>query len=248
MSAPDKEPQPLDSTSGKRGYIRTCVRCGVTLYGVGRRAKYCPECRAEVNREMAMDYRSRNPEKVRAAYERQKEAARTQVYCQRCGCEIDDPKPQQKWCQDCKKAVKAQQSRQSYIRRHEAAPATKQLICQRCGQSFEVPSAGYARAKYCLACRPIVESEQHASSYERKKSARTFAGPYMTNPRPADVATRAAAKTQVGEDRLRLLSNVADWAGITYGKLMLKSQAEREVLILEYKEYKAANGGTTDEA
>lgn len=236
-----KETQPLGSRSGKRGYIRTCVRCGVTLYGVGRRAKYCPECRAEVNREKAMDYRSRNPEKVRAAYERQKEAARTQVYCQRCGVEIKDARPQQKWCADCHKAVKAQQSRQSYIRRHEAAPATKQLICQRCGQSFDVSSAGYARAKYCPACRPIVESEQHAASYERKKSARTFAGPYMTNPRPADVAARAAAKAQVGEDRLRLLSNVADWAGISYGQLMLKSPAAREALILDYK---AAKGGT----
>ena len=241
MSAPDKEPHPLGSTSGTRGYIRTCVRCGVTLYGVGRRAKYCPECRAEVNREMAMDYRVRNPEKVRAAYERQKEAARTQVYCQRCGVEIKDARPQQKWCADCKKAIKAQQSRESYIRRHEAAPDTKQLICQRCGQPFEVPSAGYARAKYCPACRPIVESEQHAASYERKKSARTFAGPYMTNSRPADVAARAAAKAQVGEDRLRLLSNVADWAGISYGQLMLKSPAAREALILAYK---AAKGGT----
>ena len=244
MSAPAKEPQSLGSTSGKRGYIRVCVRCGVPLYGVGRRAKYCPECRADVNREMAMDYRTRNPEKVRAAYERRKEAARTQVYCQRCGCEIDDPKPQQKWCQDCKKAIKAQQSRESYIRRHEAAPATKQLICQRCGQYFDVPSACYTRAKYCLACRPIVESEQRAASYERKKSARTFAGPYMTNPRPADVATRAAAKAQAGEDRLRLLSNVADWAGITYGKLMLKSQAEREELI---QAYKAAKEGESNE-
>lgn len=239
-----KEPQPMGSTSGKRGYIRTCVRCGITLYGVGSRAKYCPACRAEVNREKALDYRTRNPEKVRAAYERRKEAARTQVYCQRCGCEIDDPKPQQKWCPDCKMAVKAQQSRQSYLRRHNAAPATKQLICQRCGQSFEVRSASYARAKYCLACRPIVESEQHAASYERKKSARSFAGPYITNPRPADVATRAAAKAQVGEDRLRLLSNVADWAGISYGQLMLKSPAEREALILAYK---AAKGCVTHE-
>ena len=248
MSAPAKEPQSLGSTSGKRGYIRVCVRCGVPLYGVGRRAKYCPECRADVNREMAMDYRTRNPEKVRAAYERRKEAARTQVYCQRCGCEIPNATHRQKWCPDCIRAIKSQQSRQSYIRRHEVAPATKQLICQRCGQSFDVSSAGYARAKYCPACRPIVQSEQHAASYERKKSARTFAGPYMTNSHPADVAARASAKAQAGEDRLRLLSNVADWAGITYGKLMLKSQAEREALILEYKEYKAANGGTTDEA
>src|SRR5699024_7802925 len=123
------------------------------------------------------------------------------------------------------------------------------LICKRCGQPFEVPSAWcYARAKYCPACRPVVKAEQHAASYERKKAARSFAGPYMTNPRPADVATRAAAKSQAGKDWLRLLSNVADWAGITYGKLMLKSPSAREALILEYKEYKAANGGTTDEA
>ena len=68
MSAPDKEPHPLGSTSGTRGYICTCVRCGVTLYGVGRRAKYCPKCRADVTREKVMDYMTRNPEKVRAAY------------------------------------------------------------------------------------------------------------------------------------------------------------------------------------
>ena len=176
-----------------------------------------------------------------SAARRRQSDTRMPVYCQRCGCEIPNATRRQKWCQDCKKAIKAQQSRQYYIRRHEAAPATKQLICQRCGQSFDVSSAGYARAKYCPACRPIVESEQHAASYERKKSARTFAGPYMTNPRPADVATRAAAKAQVGEDRLRLLSNVADWAGISYGQLMLKSPAAREALILGYK---AAKGGT----
>ena len=244
MSAPAKEPQPLGSISGTRGYICTCVRCGVTLYGVGRRAKYCPKCRADVNREKVMDYMTRNPEKVRAAYERRKAATWTPVYCQRCGCEIPNATNSQKWCPDCKMAVKAQQSRQSYLRRHEAAPAAKQLICQRCGQPFEVPSACYTRAKYCLACRPIVESEQHAASYERKKSARSFAGPYMTNPRPADIATRASAKAQAGEDRLRLLSNVADWAGITYGKLMLKSQAEREALILAYK---AAKEGESNE-
>ena len=175
---------------------------------------------------------------------KRKADTRMPVYCQRCGCEIPNATNSQKWCQDCKKAIKAQQSRQSYLRRHNAAPATKQLICQRCEQPFEVPSAGYARAKYCPACRPIVESEQHAASYERKKSARSFAGPYMTNPRPADVATRAAAEAQVGEDRLRLLSNAADWAGITYGKLMLKSQAEREELI---QAYKAAKEGESNE-
>ena len=149
MSAPDKEPQPLGSTSGKRGYIRVCVRCGVTLYGVGRRAKYCPECRADVNREMAMDYRTRNPEKVRAAYERQQAAAKTPVYCQRCGCEIVNATThRQKWCPDCKKAIKSQQSWQSYIRRHKTAPATKQLIdLSALWAAFRGPICGLCQSK-----------------------------------------------------------------------------------------------------
>ena len=46
-----KEVQPLGSRSGKRGYIRTCVRCGVTLYGVGWHTMYCLTCRDEVRRE-----------------------------------------------------------------------------------------------------------------------------------------------------------------------------------------------------
>ena len=51
MSAPAKEPQSLGSISGTRGYIRTCVRCGVALYGVGRRAKYCSECHWCIHRD-----------------------------------------------------------------------------------------------------------------------------------------------------------------------------------------------------
>lgn len=232
-----KEPQPLGSTTGKREDVRICVRCGKELQMAGRNAKYCLLCRGEVYRERARAYRASHRASANTGAGLSAQKIR---FCQRCGVEIKDARPQQKWCADCHKAVKAQQSRQSYIRRHEAASATKQLICQRCGQPFQVPSACYTRSKYCLACRPIVESEQRAASYERKKSARSFAGPYMTNSRPADVATRAAAKAQVGEDRLRLLSNVADWAGISYGQLMLKSQAEREALIMAYK---TANGG-----
>ena len=60
MSAPAKKPQPLGSTSGKRGYIRVCVRCGVTLYGVGRRAMYCPECR-----RIAANEKSRQRERLK---------------------------------------------------------------------------------------------------------------------------------------------------------------------------------------
>lgn len=55
MSAPAKETQPLGSRSGKRGYIRTCVRCGRELRGVGGSTKYCPDCRADVNREQTRE-------------------------------------------------------------------------------------------------------------------------------------------------------------------------------------------------
>ena len=50
-----KERQPLGSRSGKRGYIRICVRCGRELRGVGGSTKYCPDCRADVNREHARE-------------------------------------------------------------------------------------------------------------------------------------------------------------------------------------------------
>lgn len=63
----------------------------------------------------------------------------------------------------------------------------------------------------------------------------------MTHSRSADVAARASVKAQAGENRLRMLSNAAIWAGISYGELMLKSPAEREALILAYKTEK---GGT----
>lgn len=62
-----KEPQPLGSRSGKRGYIRTCVRCGKQLLGVGRSTKYCLECRRIVaieksrQRERLKRERARHP-------------------------------------------------------------------------------------------------------------------------------------------------------------------------------------------
>ena len=69
MSAPAKEPQPLGSRSGKRGYIRICVVCGKRLQGVGRRTMYCPECRAEVIRT-----KSRERSRRRRAFELEQKA------------------------------------------------------------------------------------------------------------------------------------------------------------------------------
>ena len=116
-----------------------------------------------------MDYKTRNPEKVRAAYERRQAAVRTPVHCKRCGCEIPNATRRQKWCPDCIKAIKSQQSRQSYIRRHKAADTSQ---------------------------------------------------------------------TQPKEEPLELLSNVAIWAGISYGRLMTKSPEARAALIQQYQHEK----------
>ena len=51
-----KEPQPLGSRSGKRGYIRICVVCGKVLRGVGNNTKYCPECRRERENAKAREH------------------------------------------------------------------------------------------------------------------------------------------------------------------------------------------------
>lgn len=229
MSAPDKERQPIITTTGKRGYIRICVRCGKTLVGVGQRTKYCPECRAEVYREAAMDYRARNPEKVQAAYERRKAAKRLPVYCQRCGCEIPGtPRRTQKWCPDCKKAIKAQQSAESRKRRSEICRnAQGQIVCKRCGKVIENRNG---RQLYCADCRVEVDKELKAARYERQKLAQKEAG--------SDAENRKHVKKNpytAGEDRLKLLTRVADWQGLTYGQLMAKPQGERETLILTYK-------------
>ena len=175
MSAPDKERQPIITTTGKRGYIRICVRCGKTLVGVGQRTKYCPECRAEVYREAAMDYKARNPEKVQAAYERRQAAKRLPVYCQRCGCEIPGtPRRTQKWCPDCKKAIKAQQSAESWKRRSEICRnAQGQIVCKRCGKVIENRNG---RQLYCADCRVEVDKELKAARYERQKLAQKEAG------------------------------------------------------------------------
>ena len=234
MSAPDKERQPIITTTGKRGYIRICVRCGKTLVGVGQRTKYCPECRAEVYREAAMDYKARNPEKVQAAYERRQAAKRLPVYCQRCGCEIPNATHRQKWCPDCIKAIKSKQSAESRKRRSEICRnAQGQIACKRCGKVIENRNG---RQLYCLECRAEVDKELKAARYERQKLAQKEAGSDAENRKHVKKSPYAA-----GEDRLKLLTRVADWQGLTYGQLMLKSPAAREALILDYK---AAKGGT----
>ena len=90
--------------------------------------------------------------------------------------------------------------------------------CVRCG-SYYTPTG--RSQKYCPDCRLAVRAQQSSAYYQKQKAALT------------KVITREAS--------LRLLARVADWAGISYGQLMLKSPAAREALILDYK---AAKGGT----
>lgn len=156
MSAPAKEPQPLGSTSGKRGYIRVCVRCGVTMYGVGRRAMYCPECRRIVaneksrQRERLKRERARRPPTgpdVREVAAQVDAAGMTYGQYVARGCLTNRPK----------ETAKAHP-------RDDAWPR----FCQRCGVEIADPKRGQ---KYCDECRPIVKAMQTAESARRRRKA-----------------------------------------------------------------------------
>ena len=94
----------------------------------------------------------------------------------------------------------------------------KSRCCIRCG-SYYTPT-GCAQ-KYCPDCRLAVRAQQSRIYYQRQKAAA------QAN---REVVTREAS--------LRLLARVADWAGISYGRLMAKSPEARAELIRQYQEEK----------
>ena len=98
--------------------------------------------------------------------------------------------------------------------------AGKTRCCLRCG-AYYTPT-GTAQ-KYCPDCRLAVRACWSRTYYQKQAA----------NQANREVVTREAS--------LRLLAGAADWAGISYGQLMLKSPAAREALILDYK---AEKGGT----
>ncbi len=156
MSAPAKEPQPLGSTSGKRGYIRVCVRCGVTMYGVGRRAMYCPECR-----RIASNEKSRQRERLKRERARRpptgpgvrEVAAQADAAGMTYGQYVARGRPTNR----PKATAKA----------HPRDDAQSRF-CQRCGVEIADPKRGQ---KYCDECRPIVKTMQTAESARRRRKA-----------------------------------------------------------------------------
>lgn len=89
-------------------------------------------------------------------------------------------------------------------------------ICQRCGRVM----TGVSRStKWCKACRPQAYRKLDQQARQRK--------------RVQAVREQAAAKASSAE--LTLLVRVADWAGLSYGRLMAKSPAARAALIKQYQ-------------
>lgn len=93
----------------------------------------------------------------------------------------------------------------------------KLRACLRCG-SYYTPT-GPAQ-KYCPDCRPAVQAQQ-ARIYYHQKTAKQH---------PRDVIARGTS--------LGLLAGAADWAGISYGRLMAKSPEARAALIRQYQQSK----------
>ena len=95
--------------------------------------------------------------------------------------------------------------------------AGKTRCCLRCG-AYYTPT-GTAQ-KYCPDCRLAVRACWSRTYYQKQ----------ATDQANREVATREAS--------LRLLARVADWAGISYGRLMAKSPEARAALIQQYQQMK----------
>lgn len=96
--------------------------------------------------------------------------------------------------------------------------ASSKIRCCRCCGVYYMPT-GTAQ-KYCPDCRLAIRAQQ-ARAYYKKQTA---------NQLNREVVTREAS--------LRLLAGAAEWAGISYGRLMAKSPEARAELIRQYQEEK----------
>ena len=96
--------------------------------------------------------------------------------------------------------------------------AGKTRCCLRCG-AYYTPTG--TSQKYCPDCRLAVRAQQSSTYYQKQKAVA------QAN---REVITREAS--------LRLLAGVADWAGISYGRLMAKSPEARAALIRQYQHEK----------
>ena len=93
----------------------------------------------------------------------------------------------------------------------------KLRACLRCG-SYYTPT-GTAQ-KYCPDCRLAVRACWSRTYYQKQ------------------AASQASREVETREASLRLLARAADWAGISYGRLMAKSPEARAELIRQYQEEK----------
>ena len=95
--------------------------------------------------------------------------------------------------------------------------AGKTRCCLRCG-AYYTPT-GTAQ-KYCPDCRLAVRACWSRTYYQKQ------------------AASQANREVETREASLRLLARAADWAGISYGRLMAKSPEARAALIQQYQHEK----------
>jgi len=154
--------------------IKICQHCGTEFESRAHNAKYCPDCRREVqlehqrrNYQKNIDrirlYRQSHREQHREYQRRYLEKTSSIAICQHCGKEFKRH-GNAKYCSPkCRRDFCVQQARE---RRALSRPICK---CERCGTEFEKLATN---VKYCPKCRPIVSAEQSREYKARKRAAR----------------------------------------------------------------------------
>ena len=155
--------------------IKICQHCGKNFESRANNAKYCPDCRREVQLEMQRRYYRQSIETRRLYRQTHREYFRdyqrryrqksnsSAITCKFCGKEFQRH-GNSKYCSDeCRRAYFA------HLARQRRAATQKLLKCQRCGKEFEKLASN---VKYCPECRPIVSSQQSRDYKARKRAAR----------------------------------------------------------------------------
>lgn len=205
--------------------IITCEVCGATIRSTSGSQKYCPECAKKVRNERAKQ-RKRMRSNIPA-----------QLTCKRCGKPIEGS-AHHKYCTDCGAAARKEHILVWKMKRSGKLPQTA-TFCTRCGRLIEHPVGGQ---KYCSEeCRREAKKEMQAKyrAEAKEKTARgswhsSYGGPKMTNSRPQEIKERAESRASKSDSQLRKLASIADWAGISYGRLMAMPEHKRMALEQEY--------------
>lgn len=149
---------------------RRCERCGGSMEGRPKNAKYCESCSKDVVRERKRERqrrRRRDPEwkaRRRARRRAKRAAARGERVCVDCGEDISERGARSTRCEECQREWKKRRRKEA---RRKRMGIGEDRRCEECGRSI---ADRHANAKYCKRCAKLRRTKRGRKymSYRRQ--------------------------------------------------------------------------------